>query len=777
MKPLSESATDLFRKLAPVAAFALLSFSTAKAADYPTTILGDHPVAYYRLEELQGAAIAADSGPLAFDATYSYDLDTNGVPDYPVLGLPGIDTNSILFQLYTDAASVRHRGFVDIPFHPELSPVGADGQHGAPFSAECWALATTQPADYSIPLAMFGKYETGVYGNASGWNFYQSPGPNSFWILNVKNGPFSQVSELPIRLHTWYHLAVTFDGSTFVFYTNGVAARTSAGNTTYLADHGFDGQIGAGDNSGFLPFNGRVDEVAFYTNVLSAAQVLAHYQTGTNAFSTRAFPPVLLQNPVSITVNAGSPAKFTAVADGGTPLSYMWLRDGNAISGATTNPFSFITSYPADNGHGFNVIITNSFGSVTSLVANLAVQGILNLDHSPFSITRTAGTNSKAAFRVAASGSPPIYYQWFKVAGGVTNLIAGATNDTVWVSSLQLSDSGSAYYAQVTNHFVITNSDQATLTVDARSVTVPITGYARFVVADNPVAFWRLDEPTGSTVAVDAVGSFNGTYGPSATATAPVFNFQVPTGIPHETDAAVNMSGGAVVKIPYALELNPVTGPWSFETWLRPTFLDSVNFITPYSSMWNSDFGGHLFGWNVYEHPAGYWTFNAFNGGGGGSFTSDFIHHPLQTNLWYHMVITDDTTNLNYYVNDVLAVVLNVATFGFIQNGINGDPSVAGAATVLGQRSDNAFNPYIGDMDDVAVYNYALTAVQIHDHFVNNTKLTIAKSGANVILTWPVGALQASPAVTGTYTNVPNAASPFTTPLSSSPKYFRLQIQ
>jgi len=677
MNLLSKPATDLFRNLAPAAAFALSSLCTAGAADYPTTILGDRPVAYYRLEELPGAAVAVDSGPLAFDAVYSYDLDTNGVPDFPMLGLPGIDTNSILFQLYNDASSVRHRGFVDIPFHPELNPVTSDGQHGAAFSAECWALPTTQPADYSIPLSMFGKYETGTYGNASGWNFYQSPGPNSFWILNVKNGPFAQVSDLPIQLLTWYHLAVTFDGSTFVFYTNGVAARTSGGITTYLADHGFDGQIGAGDNSGFLPFNGQVDEVAFYTNVLSPAQVLAHYAAGTNSFSKRAFPPLLLQNPASITVNAGNPAKFTAVADGATPLSFQWLRDGSRLSGATTNPLSFLASYPADNGATFSVIITNSSGSVTSEVATLTVQGILNLDHSPFSITRQAGTTSKAAFRVAASGSPPISYQWFKVASGVTNSIPGATNDTLWLSNLQLSDSGSAYYAQVTNHFVITNSDQATITVVARAVTVPITGYGRFVLADDPVAYWRLDEPAASTVAVDAVGSFDGTYGPSATATTPAFNFQVPTGIPHETDTAVYMTGGDVVTIPYALELNPVSGPWSFETWLRPTFLDSVNFLTPYSSMWNSDFGGHLFGWNIYEHPAGYWTFNAFNGGGGGSFTSDFIHHPLDTNLWYHMVITDDTTNLNYYVNDVLAVGINVKTFGFIQNGINGDPAVA----------------------------------------------------------------------------------------------------
>ena len=69
----------------------------AAGAAYPDLILGDHPVGYYRLEEPASSTTAVDSGPNHFDATYVYDLDTNGVPDYPVLGLPGLDTNAPLF--------------------------------------------------------------------------------------------------------------------------------------------------------------------------------------------------------------------------------------------------------------------------------------------------------------------------------------------------------------------------------------------------------------------------------------------------------------------------------------------------------------------------------------------------------------------------------------------------------------------------------------------------------------------------------------------------------
>jgi hypothetical protein len=746
----------------------MLAASTAHAA-YKDIVLSDNPVAYYRLEELTGATTAIDSSPNAFDTPYFYNLDTNSLPDFPQLGLPGINTNSIYFHVYTDASSIRHNGYVDITFHPELSPTTGDGQHGAPFSAECWVQPYTQPADYSVPLAMFGPYEASPpYGNASGWNIYQSPGPASFWIFNMKNGAFAQATAVPITLLQWYHLAVTYDGSTVIFYVNGVAQVTSAGNTGYLANHNANGQIGAGGNTGFLPFDGGADEVAFYTNVLSGARILAHYQSGTNSFRAVPTPPGFLQPPAARTNFSGTTATFSTVASGTSPLSYQWYRGVTPIPGATANTYSFVCTYPADNGATFKVVVTNVVGKATSAPVTLTVSSELNILNEPFSITRNAGSNSMAAFRVVANGALPITYQWYK---GVTP-IAGATSDTLWLSNLQLADNGTTYYAAVTNPFTTSNSAPATLSVVARPITVPVTGYARIVVADGPVAYWRLDEPDGSLTATDVVGSFDGEYQALG-----FFTYGVPTGIPHETNLAVNINGGAVVSIPYALELNPVTGPWSAEAWVKPASLDPGNFRTVFSSMWNSDSGGHLFGWNIYQHVAGVWTLNMYNGGGGGSFVSDFVHNPIVPNTWYHMVITDDLTNIRFYVNNVLVVILSRNGFGFIPNGINGDVTIAGARAVLGQRSDNAFAPFDGTFDDAAFYNKALTPSQIENHYLNSTKLTVSKSASNVVLSWPVGTLQSAGLVTGPYTNVIGATSPLTNAPSGSQKYYRVKLQ
>src|SRR5690349_4541762 len=102
MKPSHQTLARSFLVLASAATSVLVSVVSAEAASYSSTILGDSPVAYYRLEELSSATTATDSSGNGFDAIYAYDLDTNGVPDFPALGLPGIETNAIQFHVYTD---------------------------------------------------------------------------------------------------------------------------------------------------------------------------------------------------------------------------------------------------------------------------------------------------------------------------------------------------------------------------------------------------------------------------------------------------------------------------------------------------------------------------------------------------------------------------------------------------------------------------------------------------------------------------------------------------
>ena len=57
-------------------------------------------------------------------------------------------------------------------------------------------------------------------------------------------------------------------------------------------------------------------------------------------------------------------------------------------------------------------------------------------------------------------------------------------------------------------------------------------------------------------------------------------------------------------------------------------------------------------------------------------------------------------------------------------------------------------------------------------------KLTLTRSGADVVLTWPANAagftLQSAPAITGTFTNLPAATNAYTNSIAGSQQYFRL---
>ncbi|HTI69373.1 MAG TPA: LamG-like jellyroll fold domain-containing protein [Candidatus Limnocylindria bacterium] len=744
-------------------AAALLMGASGAQASYPDLILTSHPVAYYRLEEAADAVTAVDSTDNHFDGTYVYGQDPLSVT-YPQLGQPGIDINSALFKISTPTS------FVDLPYQPDMSPTLPDGLHGGPFSVECWAEPTTQPSDYSVPLSNFGAYSTGAYGNASGWNFYQTPGPSSSWNFNLKNGAFLG-SGVTIELTKWYYLAATFDGSTAVFYVNGVQVGSQGGIAGYLSNPQYNAQIGAGDNTGFLPFAGGVDEVAFYTNVLSSADIAAHYAEGTNSFRAVATPPVFLQEPASLTNYAGFTVTFSSVVSGTAPLSYQWKRAGDPIPGATNSSYSFQAAYPGDDGATFSLTVTNSIGSANAGPVTLTVLTNLNILGAPFSIARNEG--SYAAFRVGVTGAGPISYRWSKNS----TPLSGETNATLWLPGVSLADDGATYAVTLTNPFVSTNLT-ATLNVHPRAATAPSTPYSLLVAADHPVAYWRLDGAADSAAAVDTAGSFDGTFFDTADGGG-VFSYQVPTGIPNDSDTALGISSGATVKVPYALELNP-DGDWAVETWFSPASLgaDGGDYRVILSSEYNL-FPNPYHGWYIYQQPNG--TI-AFVPQPGNQFIIEGPNDPANNNVlvpgkWYHLVVTKDAAAFTVYINGEARGSFPVPGSGFIQNGINGDTTVEGGDFVIGKRTDGAFNPFSGTVDDTAVYNYSLPAAKILAHYLNSPRISIQQSGDKVVLSWAAGALQFSPAVNGTFTNLPAATSPYTYTPDGLQGYFRLLIQ
>jgi hypothetical protein len=768
MKPTRTSIERTKQTLPFAAALVLLSLLPAQATDYPSTILADHPVAYYRLEETSGSPTVDDSSGNSFTGFLTYITQGDGVTVFPQLGIPGLFTNSALFAPSTGSG----QGHIDVPVNSTMNPTTADGITGAVFSAECWLMANTQPSGFETPLDDSSPFEgADPYKNSAGWNFYQTPGPNSTWSFSLRPNPGFVGNGPPVIIGKWTHLVLAYNGTNVTFYVNGVAFATYP-VPQYLVNHGTaDLLFGYGPPTGQGPFNGGIDEVALYNYALTASQVTNHYVAGTNSITPTAIAPSFVSQPASTNAYSGVPVTFSSQALGTAPLYYQWTRVGTGpILGQTNNTYTFTPAYPADDNAMFTVTVTNSAGHTNSPAATLSVLTNLNMVAPPFSITRRAG--SYAAFRTVANGALPISYQWHSVSNTVDRVIPGTTSDTLWLSNVQASIDGTLYYAHVTGPFESADSAQASLFVIPHTNDAPVSGYSKVVMADRPVGYWRLDETNTSTTALDTVGSFDGTYFSLGTD----LTYGYTSGIPHEIDTAIHATNSATMTVPYALELNPVTGPWSVEFWIQPTSLDVNNFLTPISSEGNQNFGANLSGWNIYQHVAGVWTWNIYSGGGGGSFTSEFTDNPIVPGKWYHMVLTDDGTNMVWFSNNRQVFSIGTKAVGFVPNGVNGDPTLGGGPLTLAVRSDGVFGAWDGGIDDVAVYNYVLTPSQIQNHFLNTTHVSITNSAGKIVVTWPAGTLQSSTNVIGTYTNVIGATSPFT----NSPgalQFYRVQLQ
>ncbi len=133
-------------------------------------------------------------------------------------------------------------------------------------------------------------------------------------------------------------------------------------------------------------------------------------------------PAFTSQPPTNLTVLAGSTVVLSATASGTAPLAYQWLKNGASlanggdISGATTTNLTF-TGVTTNDSANYTLVITNSYGSITSSVAALTV--VL-----PPGITGVA-VNPDGSVTLNLAGSPGVSY----VLESTTNFNSGS----VWL--------------------------------------------------------------------------------------------------------------------------------------------------------------------------------------------------------------------------------------------------------------------------------------------------------------------------------------------------------
>lgn len=214
--------------------------------------------------------------------------------------------------------------------------------------------------------------------------------------------------------------------------------------------------------------------------------------------------------------------------------------------------------------------------------------------------------------------------------------------------------------------------------------------YTAQVLADEPVGYWRLGESSG-TAAQDTSGLSN--HGAYTGAVMP----GLPGALAGDPDTAAELMGG-YVSVSDSGSLSP-TGPFTLEAWVN---LNDVctqqGVVEKYDA---PAFNGYL----MRVTPGG--RLSAFTLGGDGQAAAVTGQSVVMPGEWHHVVAVYDGTNLSVYLDGELD--------GSVATSI--DPLDGLADLKLGARGDDAAERLRGGLDEVAVYDHALTAERIQHHY------------------------------------------------------------
>jgi hypothetical protein len=145
-------------------------------------------------------------------------------------------------------------------------------------------------------------------------------------------------------------------------------------------------------------------------------------------------PPSILTQPTNVSTQPGGLATFSVTATTVPTPSYQWRKDGNPISGATSNTL-VLTNVQASNAGRYSVVVSTAYGSVTSVEAVLTVGNPISVT-PPQNQTVTAG--STATFAATVTSIDPLVFRWAK--NGV--VLNGANATTLTLTNVQTSDAG-----------------------------------------------------------------------------------------------------------------------------------------------------------------------------------------------------------------------------------------------------------------------------------------------------------------------------------------------
>jgi uncharacterized repeat protein (TIGR03806 family) len=514
------------------------------------------------------------------------------------------------------------------------------------FTIAFWVntTASTTGTVWTTGLGMFSADVAGVAND-----FGISLIINGAVAFGVGNPNTSLPSTASINDGQWHHVAVTRTSSTglMTIYVDGVQNATTNGPTAARTAPTAIRIGGILSGGGFFP--GAIDEVRIYNTVLSAAEI--------NALANPPVAPAITSFSGSVTNYFGSSGQtFSVVATGSTPLTYQWSHAGTNLPGQTSSSFLIPNPSVPDIG-AYQVIVTNSVGSVTSPPANLTLL-LTSLKH-------------RWSF---GDLSDPV--------GGANATLVGSAG--VSGGSLQLPGGGTfANYASID----ISN----TLAANA---SISVETWVTLNALQNWSKVWMFGQDGGGEPALSYI---NFTPRTGVTGNPPKLDFDP------SNDVEFNTTGGA----------NPSALVTGHEYHAVAVYDSGFNLMTLFIDGVPVDTAA------MGQHTIQQLGFNTARFGCG-----------------YFFADPDLTGSI-----DELRIYAGILTANDVANSFQAGP-------------DNLFT--IGSAPKI--------------------KLSIALSGSQPILSWPLGTLEHAAELTGPWTTISNAVSPYAPATSPSKQFYRVRL-
>jgi hypothetical protein len=664
---------------------------------YYTAVTNDHPLLYFRMDE--GAApVANNYGTLGALANGYYEAGTTpGVAGPPV---QGFGPNNFAVQ-FTGGQATDGGPTVPIVVANNLS-VGTTSNN--PITLAAWIQVPSDPTFFST---IMGK------GDQS----YRFDVDNPGAAPHFNAGNFGDVTgSANMGDDLWHFWVGTWDGTNAQkIFIDTVLAASGTGD---LGNNGNANPflIGSAPDYGNRNFIGSICQVAVFPSALTTNQINALY-------SASGVPPAITVNPPpSVVANAGTAATLgPVIASGSAPINFTWysgtpgvgtpvqLSDGGRFSGTHTATLVINPAQAGDAGPYFAVAANAFSPAANSSVSELTV---------PTAVSAHVYAGASPTFSAGAGGSS---YQWSTNG----HAVAGATTSTFTLAS---PINGETVSALIDGSF---SSATYTVTIEP----APTDPYPLAVLADGPIAYFRLDEPDNAAgnqgaTAYDFISGNNGVYSNTTLAVPGYPELAGPGGINPDTAAefgtfaTANSFAGFIQALDFSLapSNSPAYAPaeFSVEAWVQGN-----------AGQHNSGIVSKGFG--LADGNTGQGFFEQFSlqnsdvGSSGSRY--DFIVRDALGNAasaettsgiingsWQHIVGVCDQSNgiVRIYVNGVQLATGPLAT----TNGIMSTPVPLSIGSKQAASTAGNYNAqWVGSVDEVAIYPKALTSNEVLTHY------------------------------------------------------------